>query len=136
MRKPDRVALDVKVCQLVNLMDRGQPLKMSKRAGDYVTVRDLVDAGRVSIFAVDAMDGFTWSDTTIPTDERAAQQLREAAGEALRYDGGRSRAAAGAGGPSWPAIERRLLELIAHDEGPHDVLRDDPKLRRELRKAA
>jgi len=36
-------------------------------------VRDLVDAGRVSVFAVDAMDGFTWSDTTIPTDERAAR---------------------------------------------------------------
>jgi arginyl-tRNA synthetase len=38
-----RVALDVKVCQLVNLLDAGQPLRMSKRAGRIVTLRDMVD---------------------------------------------------------------------------------------------
>ncbi|MDT0214566.1 alpha/beta hydrolase-fold protein [Rothia sp. ARF10] len=48
-------------------------------AGDFEAngmldaVRHLVDAGRVSIFAVDSMDGFTWSDNTVPTDERAAR---------------------------------------------------------------
>ena len=35
--------LDVRVCQLVNLMDEGKPLKMSKRAGRIVTLRDVVD---------------------------------------------------------------------------------------------
>lgn len=35
--------LDVRLCQLVNLMDGGQPLKMSKRAGRIVTLRDVVD---------------------------------------------------------------------------------------------
>jgi arginyl-tRNA synthetase len=39
----ERVALDVKVCQLVNLLDAGQPLRMSKRAGRIVTLRDVVD---------------------------------------------------------------------------------------------
>ena len=39
----DRVQLDVKVCQLVNLLDGGQPLRMSKRAGRIVTLRDVVD---------------------------------------------------------------------------------------------
>jgi arginyl-tRNA synthetase len=38
-----RAKLDVKVCQLVNLMDAGQPLRMSKRAGRIVTLRDMVD---------------------------------------------------------------------------------------------
>jgi arginyl-tRNA synthetase len=38
-----RVALDVKSCQLVNLLDGGQPLRMSKRAGRIVTLRDVVD---------------------------------------------------------------------------------------------
>jgi arginyl-tRNA synthetase len=38
-----RVALDVKICQLVNLMDRGQPLRMSKRAGRTINLRDVVD---------------------------------------------------------------------------------------------
>ncbi len=36
-------ALDVKICQLVKLMERGEPVKMSKRAGTFVTLRDLVD---------------------------------------------------------------------------------------------
>ncbi|MSP83984.1 MAG: arginine--tRNA ligase [Alphaproteobacteria bacterium] len=39
-----RVPLDIKICQLVNLLDQGQPLKMSKRAGRFVTLRDVVDA--------------------------------------------------------------------------------------------
>jgi len=35
--------LDVKLCQLVNLLDRGEPVRMSKRAGNVVTVRDVVE---------------------------------------------------------------------------------------------
>lgn len=36
--------LDVKLCRLVNLMDDGKPVKMSKRAGAFVSLRDVVDA--------------------------------------------------------------------------------------------
>ena len=36
--------LDVKICQLVHLLDNGQPVKMSKRAGTFVTLRDVLDA--------------------------------------------------------------------------------------------
>ena len=35
--------LDVKLCQLVRLLRGGEPVKMSKRAGDFVTLRDVVD---------------------------------------------------------------------------------------------
>jgi len=35
--------LDVKLCQLVNLYDRGAPVRMSKRAGTFVTLREVVD---------------------------------------------------------------------------------------------
>ncbi|MEE9140277.1 MAG: arginine--tRNA ligase [Alphaproteobacteria bacterium] len=35
--------LDVKICQLVNLLDKGVPVKMSKRAGAFVTLREVVD---------------------------------------------------------------------------------------------
>ncbi len=38
-----RVPLDVKLCQLVKLTRGGEPLKMSKRAGTFVTLRDVVD---------------------------------------------------------------------------------------------
>ena len=36
-------SLDVRICQLVNLLDGGAPMKMSKRAGRIVTLRDVVD---------------------------------------------------------------------------------------------
>ncbi len=35
--------LDVKLCQLVKLYRGGQPVRMSKRAGDFVTLREVVD---------------------------------------------------------------------------------------------
>ena len=35
--------LDVKLCQMVNLMKDGEPFKMSKRAGTFVTLREVVD---------------------------------------------------------------------------------------------
>ena len=35
--------LDVKLCQLVNLFDNGQPVRMSKRAGTFVTLREVID---------------------------------------------------------------------------------------------
>ncbi|MCC7276099.1 MAG: arginine--tRNA ligase [Alphaproteobacteria bacterium] len=37
-------SLDVKICQLVNLLEAGQPVRMSKRAGTFVTLREVVDA--------------------------------------------------------------------------------------------
>jgi arginyl-tRNA synthetase len=36
-------SLDVKLCQLVKLLRGGEPVKMSKRAGDFVTLREVVD---------------------------------------------------------------------------------------------
>jgi len=38
-----KVDLDIKVCQLVKLFRAGEPVKMSKRAGTFVTLRDVVD---------------------------------------------------------------------------------------------
>ncbi len=36
--------LDVKLCQLVSLLDKGKPVKMSKRAGTFVTLSDVMEA--------------------------------------------------------------------------------------------
>ena len=35
--------LDIKLCQLVKLMDGGEPVVMSKRSGQFITLRDVVD---------------------------------------------------------------------------------------------
>ncbi|TFV70387.1 hypothetical protein E4K64_29790 [Bradyrhizobium frederickii] len=36
-------SLDVKIVQLVKLLRNGEPVKMSKRSGDFVTLREVVD---------------------------------------------------------------------------------------------
>ncbi|WP_101066254.1 arginine--tRNA ligase [Roseovarius salinarum] len=38
-----QVPLEIKLCQLVKLYKNGEPFKMSKRAGTFVTLRDVVD---------------------------------------------------------------------------------------------
>ncbi|CAK0765218.1 Arginine--tRNA ligase [uncultured Gammaproteobacteria bacterium] len=38
-----KAELDVKICQLVHLLQDGKPVKMSKRAGTFVTLRDVID---------------------------------------------------------------------------------------------
>ncbi len=43
-------ALDVKLCQLVNLFDKGAPVRMSKRAGTFVTLREVVDEVGKDVF--------------------------------------------------------------------------------------
>ena len=38
-----KAELDVKLVQLVRLLRAGEPVKMSKRAGEFVTLREVVD---------------------------------------------------------------------------------------------
>lgn len=43
-------SLDVKLCQLVRLLRGGEPVKMSKRAGEFITLREVIDeVGRDAI---------------------------------------------------------------------------------------
>jgi len=42
--------LDVKLCQLVNLFDKGVPVRMSKRAGTFITLREVVDEVGKDVF--------------------------------------------------------------------------------------
>jgi arginyl-tRNA synthetase len=45
-----RATLDVKLCQLVRLLRAGEPVKMSKRAGEFITLAEVVDeVGRDAI---------------------------------------------------------------------------------------
>ncbi|MEM9045572.1 MAG: arginine--tRNA ligase [Pseudomonadota bacterium] len=39
----ERVALDIRLCQLVRLFKNGEPFKMSKRAGTFIMLRDVID---------------------------------------------------------------------------------------------
>ncbi|MCI0466469.1 MAG: arginine--tRNA ligase [Beijerinckiaceae bacterium] len=58
--------LDVKLCQLVQLMRKGEPVKMSKRSGEFVTLRDVVD--EVGVDAVRFMMLFRKNDAPLEFD--------------------------------------------------------------------
>jgi len=93
-------SLDVKLCQLVRLMRDGEPVKMSKRSGDFVTLRDVVEeVGRDPIRFImlyrknDAPLDFDFAKVTEQTKDnpvfyvqyahaRTASVLRQAAAEA------------------------------------------------------
>ncbi len=61
-----KASLDVKLCQLVKLMRDGEPVKMSKRAGDFVTLREVVD--EVGVDAVRFWMLFRKNDATLEFD--------------------------------------------------------------------
>lgn len=46
----NKADLDVLICQIVNFMDQGQPIKMSKRAGTFVTISDIVEQVGKDVF--------------------------------------------------------------------------------------
>jgi len=58
--------LDVKLCQLVKLLRGGEPVKMSKRSGDFVTLREVID--EVGRDAVRFMMIFRKNDATLDFD--------------------------------------------------------------------
>jgi len=68
--------IDVKLCQLVNLMRGGEPVKMSKRAGQIVTAADVVD--EVGADAVRFMMLYRKNDAPIDFDfDLVTQKTRE-----------------------------------------------------------
>jgi len=61
-----KATLDVKVVQLVRLLRNGEPVKMSKRSGDFVTLREVVD--EVGSDAVRFMMLFRKNDAVLDFD--------------------------------------------------------------------
>src|SRR4051794_17261025 len=61
-----KAALDVKIVQLVKLLREGEPVKMSKRSGEFVTLREVVD--EVGSDAVRFMMLFRKNDAVLDFD--------------------------------------------------------------------
>ena len=71
-----KAALDVKLIQLVRLLRAGEPVKMSKRAGDFVTLREVVD--EVGRDAVRFMMLFRKNDAVLDFDlAKVIEQSRD-----------------------------------------------------------
>ncbi|GGH22025.1 arginine--tRNA ligase [Alsobacter metallidurans] len=68
--------LDVKLCQLVRLLRNGEPVKMSKRSGEFVTLRDVID--EVGRDPVRFMMLFRKNDATLDFDlAKVIEQSKE-----------------------------------------------------------
>src|SRR6202789_314453 len=71
-----QAALDVKIVQLVKLLRNGEPVKMSKRSGDFVTLREVVD--EVGKDAVRFMMLYRKNDAVLDFDlAKVIEQSRE-----------------------------------------------------------
>jgi len=71
-----KAALDVKLCQLVKLFRAGEPVKMSKRSGSFVTLRDVVE--EVGVDAVRFMMLFRKSDAPLDFDfQKVTEQSKD-----------------------------------------------------------
>ncbi len=142
-----KVPLDVKLTQLVKLYKNGEPFKMSKRAGTFVTLRDVVDqvGSDVTRFVMltrknDASLDFDFDKVLEQSREnpvfyvqyahaRVMSVLRRAADEGIAVDDGVLMAADLSGLShdaelnvarklsEWP----RLVEIAARTNEPHRV---------------
>jgi arginyl-tRNA synthetase len=76
--------LDVKIVQLVKLLRNGEPVKMSKRSGDFVTLREVVD--EVGSDAVRFMMLFRKNDAVLDFDlARVIEQSKDNAVFYVQY---------------------------------------------------
>jgi arginyl-tRNA synthetase len=72
----NKVELDIKLVQLVRLLRAGEPVKMSKRAGEFVTLREVVD--EVGPDAVRFMMLFRKNDAALDFDlTKVVEQSRD-----------------------------------------------------------
>ena len=72
----EQAALDVKIVQLVRLLRAGEPVRMSKRAGDFITLREVVD--EVGRDAVRFMMLYRKNDATLDFDlAKVIEQSRD-----------------------------------------------------------
>ena len=79
-----KAALDVKIVQLVKLLRDGEPVKMSKRSGEFVTLREVVD--EVGSDAVRFMMLFRKNDAVLDFDlAKVIEQSRDNAVFYVQY---------------------------------------------------
>jgi len=113
--------LDVKVIQLVKLLRAGEPVKMSKRAGEFVTLREVVE--EVGPDAVRFMMLFRKNDAVLEFDlAKVLEQSRDNPVFYVQYGHARTQSVfrnARAAFPDLPADLARLhetakLELLAN----------------------
>jgi arginyl-tRNA synthetase len=109
-----RTRLDVKLCQLVQLMRKGEPVKMSKRSGEFVTLRDVVD--EVGVDAVRFMMLFRKNDAPLEFDlSKVIEQSKDNPVFYVQYAHARSKSVLRQGLTTIPGIDISSPALAAAD---------------------
>ncbi len=109
-----KCALDVKLCQMVKLMRDGEPVKMSKRSGDFVTLREVVD--EVGVDAVRFMMLTRKNDAPLEFDlARVIEQSKDNPVFYVQYAHARAHSALRQGLAAFPDMDLSAARLAASD---------------------
>ena len=104
--------LDIKLCQLVNLLHKGKPVKMSKRAGTFVTVQDVIDAVGADVVRFIMLT--RRNDQTLDFDfAKVTEQSRDNPVFYVQYAHARACSVLRQGGPAPDQANLALLTAVA-----------------------
>jgi arginyl-tRNA synthetase len=109
-----KARLDVKLCQLVKLMRGGEPIKMSKRSGDFVTLEEVVD--EVGRDAVRFMMLFRKNDAVLEFDlARVIEQSKDNPVFYVQYAHARGKSVMRQARATFPGIDLSIAALARAD---------------------
>ena len=135
-----KAQVDVVLCQLVKLFRNGEPVKMSKRAGEFVTLADVVN--EVGRDAVRFMMLFRKSDAPLDFDfQKVTEQSKDNPVFYVQYAHARSRSivrqaeAEGIDVSALDRVDRDALSLLT-DEGEIALVRKLAEYPRLIQSAA
>jgi arginyl-tRNA synthetase len=137
----DKAKLEVRLCQLVRLMRYGEPVKMSKRSGDFVTLREVVD--EVGSDAVRFIMLMRKNDATLDFDlAKVIEQSQDNPVFYVQYAHARARSVLRQGRGTFPDIDLDPLALskadvsLLTDQGERDLMRTIAQYPRLILQAA
>jgi arginyl-tRNA synthetase len=106
-----KAELDVKLVQLVKLLRAGEPVKMSKRAGEFVTLRDVVD--EVGRDAVRFMMLFRKNDAVLDFDlAKVIEQSRDNPVFYVQYGHARGQSVFRNAREAFPDLPADMVDLV------------------------
>jgi arginyl-tRNA synthetase len=137
----NKARLEVRLCQLVRLMREGEPVKMSKRSGDFVTLREVVD--EVGSDAVRFIMLMRKNDAPLDFDlAKVIEQSQDNPVFYVQYAHARVRSVLRQGKATFPDINLDPLALadaevsLLTDQGERDLIRTIAQYPRVVLQAA
>ena len=129
--------LDIKVCQLVRLFRAGEPVRMSKRAGTFVTLREVVD--EVGRDPVRFMMLYRKNDAPLDFDlAKVLEQSKDNPVFYVQYAHARAQSVFRNAREAFPQLDRGVAEserrsVALQDAGEIDLIKQAGRLSRRRR---